>query len=168
MEYSYDPLTGELKAEVLDSSEPVVTGWDDTPPSRDVRVVGSWEVEPNPDGVTVTRNAQPPEIPERLAEQLRAQAEREGRPVRSAHTVRHDHDLDTRETQASIRRARSRTELSPDYSKVLERLQAANQPRQAPNRRRGRAKDNGEKKGGYKMPEIIITLDNGDRRRTRL
>ena len=35
--------------------------------------------------------------------------------------VRHDHDLDTRETQTSQRRARSTT-LNGDYAKMLEKL----------------------------------------------
>ena len=46
VEYRYDPATGEFEAKVLSSSEPVVTGWDESPPQRDERHVGTWDIVP--------------------------------------------------------------------------------------------------------------------------
>ena len=84
--------------------------------------------------------------------------------------VRHDRDLDTRETQTSQRRARSTT-LNGDYAKMLEKLCRTTQRAQkASQRRRGRARPD-EKKGAYKLPELVVTIDTGgggSRRRTRI
>ena len=46
VEYSFDPSNGEYSARRVESSEPVVTGWDETPPSSDQRSVGGWDVRP--------------------------------------------------------------------------------------------------------------------------
>ena len=126
-------------------------------------------VEPNPDCVAVSRRNQDPEIPERVKKQLRDQAEREGGAVSTTNVVQLDHNLDTRETQTSQRRARSTT-LNGDYAKMLEKMQDNQRAQKASKRRRGRARPD-EKKGGYKLPELVVTIDTGgggSRRLTRI
>ena len=116
-------------------------------------------MEPNPDSVAVSRRNQDPEVPERVKKQLRDQAEREDGAVSTTNIVRHDHDHDTRETQTSQRRAKSTT-LNGDYAKMLEKLQDMQRAQKASKRRRGRARPD-EKKGGYKLPELVVTIDTG-------
>ena len=51
VEYSYDPETGEFHARIVDSTSPVVTRWDDSPPELSERPVGTWDVTPTANGV---------------------------------------------------------------------------------------------------------------------
>ena len=103
VEYSYDPSTGEFAARVVSSSEPVVTGWDYSPPQQDEREVGSWDVRPTEDGVTAANQGRV-EIPESVKDRLRAEASVTGEPVTTSTTLRYQHDLDTRETQSRVPR----------------------------------------------------------------
>ena len=80
VEYSYGPSTGEFAARVVSSSEPVVTGWDYSPPQQDEREVGSWDVTPTEDGVTAANQGHV-EIPESVKDRLRAEASETGEPV---------------------------------------------------------------------------------------
>ena len=77
----------------------------------------------------------------------------------TTNVVRHDHDLDTRETQTSQRRVRSTT-LNGDCAKMFEKMQDNQRAQKASKRRRGRARPD-EKKGGYKLPELVVTIDTG-------
>ena len=141
VEYSYDPSTGEFAARVVSSSEPVVTGWDYSPPQQDEREVGSWAVTPTEDGVTAANQGRV-EIPESVKDRLRAEASETGEPVTTSTTLRYQHDLDTRETQSRVprlsaaalaERARSRNqqngELGPRYKKILDQLNKQQQQR---------------------------------------
>ena len=85
VEYSYDPSTGEFAARVVSSSEPVVTGWDYSPPQQDEREVGSWDVTPTEDGVTAANQGRV-EIPESVKDRLRAEASETGEPVTTSTT----------------------------------------------------------------------------------
>ena len=116
-----------------------------------------WE-EPNPDGVAVSRRNQHPEIPELVKKQLRDLAEREGGAVCTTNVVRHDHDLDTREMQTSQRRARSTT-LNGDYAVREDAGQSTRAEGVQAQARRVRPD---EKKGGFKLPELVVTIDSGD------
>ena len=141
VKYSYGPSTGEFAARVVSSSEPVVTGWDYSPPQQDEREVGSWDVTPTEDGVTAANQGHV-EIPESVKDRLRAEASETGEPVTTSTTLRYQHDLDTRETQsraprlsaaALAERARSRKqqngELDPRYKKILDQLNKQQQQR---------------------------------------
>ena len=74
----------------------------------------------------------------------------------TTNVVRHDHDLDTRETQSSQRRARSTT-LDGDYAKMFEKMQDNQRAQKASERRRGRARPD-EKKGAYKLLELVVAI----------
>ena len=69
--------TGEYSARMVESSKPVVTGWDRSPPDREQRAVGTWDVTPTPDGVSVTNVDRMP-VPEDVEAQLRKEAEQTG------------------------------------------------------------------------------------------
>ena len=126
---------------MVSSSEPVVTGWDYSPPQQDEREVGSWAVTPSSVGVTAANQGRV-EIPESVKERLRAEASETGEPVTTSTTLRYQHALDTRETQSRVprlsaaalaERARSRNqqngELDPRYKKILDQLNKQQQQR---------------------------------------
>ena len=55
----YDPETDEFHARIVDSSEPVVTRWDDSPPEQTERPVGTFDVTPTEAEYRLTRPAGP-------------------------------------------------------------------------------------------------------------
>ena len=96
VEYRYDPDSGEFTAQVVESTEPVVTGWDESAPQREERPVGTWDVIPSDDGV-VAVNQDRTAIPEEVKARLREKAAG-GDPATMQVTMNYDHDLDTGET----------------------------------------------------------------------
>ena len=98
LEYSYDPEDGEYSARVVDSSEPVVTAWDRSAPTREERDVGSLSVTPNNDGVEVYSTGRAT-IPDEVKAQLKAEAERTGETSNTTQALIYTHDIDTRDTE---------------------------------------------------------------------
>ena len=74
VEYSYDPETGEFHARIVDSSEPVVTRWDDSPPEQTERPVGTFDVTPTEGGVQAEETGRAV-VPEGVKAELKRQAE---------------------------------------------------------------------------------------------
>ena len=111
IEYSYNPETGDYSGRLVESSEPVVTAWDRSPPVPEERAVGAWDVVPNNDGVQVEASGRVT-VPESIKAQLKAQAEQTGEPTTTTATHRVQHDLDTRETDTSAEGAEFSTENS--------------------------------------------------------
>ena len=121
VEYSFDPSNGEYSARRVESSEPVVTGWDETPPSSDQRSVGGWDVRPGQDGVVADRNEGEIPIPEGIKQRLALQAEKEGGVATTTDTLDYHHDLDTRDTQAKpVRPSRARVQEAMRASRAGE------------------------------------------------
>ena len=121
VEYSFDPSNGEYTARRVESSEPVVTGWDETPPSSDQRSVGGWDVRPGQDGVVADHNEGEIPIPEGIKQRLARQAEREGGVATTTDTLDYHHDLDTRDTQAKpVRPSRARVQAAMRASRAGE------------------------------------------------
>ena len=86
----------------MESSDPVVTRWDDDPPERDVRPVGSLDVLPTNDRVEAARSGRVAgAIPESVKARLISQAERTGETASMLTTMRYDHDIDARSTDTS-------------------------------------------------------------------
>ena len=181
VEYSYDPASGKYSATVVESSEPVVTGWDENPPDGEARAVGGWDVQPGPDGVVAEKNAGEMEIPPHIRKRLREQAERDGAPVSRSDTLDYSHDLDTRETDrrrynlSAAKQSRPTAGLpeeglSEKYRAISDHLKK--QPQQLKtspggNQRR-RSRGSEDKPKGYKMPEIVIVQEQqSSGRRTR-
>ena len=182
VEYRYNPETGEFNARIVASREPVVTGWDRTPPEREERAVGTWDVTPDADGVTAS-NGQRVTVPEGIKAQLRQEAEATGEPASTTATLRYHHDLDTRETSSQARRYDTRSlaervealrnrsqtgggELGPRYQRLLARMMQAKKQRPArssQNRRASRTRK--EKLVGFKLPEIVIVQEPAITRR---
>ena len=177
VEYSYDPMTDTYDAQLVASSEPVVTEWDKSSPSRDEREVGTWDVTPADDGVIV-QNRERVTIPDAVKARLKQAADERGEAVSETSTLRFNHDLDTRETEHHARRstaelaaalmARKQRDSTQDdalgerFQKLAERFQRQQlQTRAAAkNRRSSRSKEK-EKEGGYKLPTIVITQEAG-------
>ena len=121
VEYSFDPSNGEYTARRVESSEPVVTGWDETPPSSYQRSVGGWDVRPGQDGVVADHNEGEIPIPEGIKQRLARQAEREGGVATTTDTLDYHHDLDTRDTQAKpVRPSRARVQAAMRASRAGE------------------------------------------------
>ena len=176
VEYSYDPMTDTYDVQLVASSEPVVTEWDKSSPSRDEREVGTWDVTPADDGVIV-QNRERVTIPDAVKARLKQAADERGEAVRETSTLHFNHDLDTRETEHHARRstaelaaalmARKQRDSTQDdalgerFQKLAERFQRQQlQTRAAAkNRRSSRSK---KKEGGYKLPTIVITQEAGD------
>ena len=69
VEYTYDPQTGVFDAQLVSSTEPVVTAWDRTVPTADERPVGGWAVTPTPNDVQTEQGESPDlEVPEAIKE----------------------------------------------------------------------------------------------------
>ena len=163
MEYNYDPETDEFHVRVVDSSEPVVTRWDNSPPELTERPVGTFDVTPTEGGV---------------------QAEETGERATSTTTLRYQHDLDSGETDyraprrspaelaAIIQRRNqqrdngSTSELSAKYQVVAKHLErqaqeqkAAQRQKRASRRRSGSSAR--DKERAYSLPQIVITTEGG-------
>ena len=179
IEYRYNPETGEFNARIVESSEPVVTGWDMSPPERDERPVGTWDVTPTDDGVVAT-NGQRVAIPEGVKAQLRAEAEETGEAISKTTTLRYRHDLDTRETQSGVNRlstadmaealrARNRQsqggELDSRYQSMLDRMMRAQQQQQRGRSNRRASSRLKEKQAGYQLPQIVVVQESTPTRR---
>ena len=182
VEYSYDPETGEFHARIVDSSEPVVTRWDDSPPEQTERPVGTFDVTPTEGGVQAEETGRAV-VPEGVKAELKRQAEETGERATSTTTLRYQHDLDSGETDyraprrspaelaAIIQRRNqqrdngSTSEMSAKYQVVAKHLerQAAEQKAQrqqrASRRRSGSAAR--DKEPGYSLPQIVITTEGG-------
>ena len=98
VEYSYDPDTDRFHAKLISASEPVVTAWDKSPPHRDERPVGTWDVTANNDGIQVTDSGRVG-WNEDTKEELRRQAQQTGARVSTVSTMRYRHDIDSQDTQ---------------------------------------------------------------------
>ena len=175
VEYRYDPSNGEFDAVVVESSEPVVTGWDRTAPDREERSVGTWDVTPTNDGVLSERSGRVA-VPEGVKARLVAEAEETGEPSSTIAKVRYRHDLDTRETAAvrprltaaAVMRARSRQprdELSDGYRRILANHTKAQQQKRASNRRRSGRRRDDTKDGPYTLPDLVVAYDGSSERR---
>ena len=92
VEYSYDRETGEFHARIVDSSEPVVTRWDDSPPEQTERPVGTFDVTPTEGGVQAEETGRAV-VPEGVKAELKRQAEETGERATSTTTPRYQHDL---------------------------------------------------------------------------
>ena len=178
VEFNYDPETGHVDAKVMDSTEPVVTGWDSSPPERDERAVGTWDVTPTDEGVTVTSDGRV-SIPEDIKDRLKAQAEETGEPASTTVTLRYQHDLDTRSTRSeyrggpaemaeALREQRPAGELSEKYKLMLENLQRKveeKQPTARAGRRRSASRRDDLKKPNYSLPQIVVVQEAASPRR---
>ena len=192
--FQYDPSNGEYSANIVESSEPVVTNWDETPPASDQRSVGGWDVVPGQDGVVADRNEGEIPIPEGVKQRLALQAEKEGGVATTTDTLDYHHDLDTRDTQAKpVRPSRARVQeamrasragepgagaagagaddagggLNDKYSKLREmqqQQQKAPKPAAPAQRNRRRKSGRDDLKGGFNLPETVIVQEAGLRR----
>ena len=182
VEYSYDPETGEFHARIADSSEPVVTRWDDSPPEQTERPVGTFDVTPTEGGVQAEHTGRAT-VPDGVKDQLKEEAEETGERATSVSRLRYQHDLDTGETDyraprrnpaelaAIIQRRNEQrdsggtSELSAKYQMVAKHLerQAAEQKAQRQQRasRRRSASGAGDKERAYSLPQIVITTEGG-------
>ena len=188
VEYSFDPESGEYNAQVVESTDPVVVNWDQSAPSRDERLVGSWDVTPGADGVDATKSEQGKEIPfpAHLKAKLRKEAEREGRAVSNTKKVVYTHDLDSRETSTRVNpssagapgRGSARVyesgaarvsesangapagELNPHFQKIMEQQTKAQQERKTGQKRHASRRSE-DKQQSYKLPEIVVIQNGG-------
>ena len=99
VEYSYDPETNEVAADMVDASHPMVTTWDADPPLQDERAVGGWSVVPGLRGLDVMRSSDSPLVPSQVLAQLRQEAAATGGRVTRRLRVNHLHVLDQRKTE---------------------------------------------------------------------
>ena len=189
VKYTYNPETGSYSARLLGAYAPSVTSRDDTPPQREVRPVGTWDVLPSNESVEIARNRRVT-IPNSVREQLRRQAEQTGEPASLEASVRFDHDIDTRETVArdtgasarsrrptgsemiAYAREKKRAELQAKsnlpagWQEKLRRAlaQPDDRRRQGPKRRASsRRKDKDLR--SFKPPIIVITQEQAPGRR---
>ena len=189
VKYTYNPETGSYSARLLGAYAPSVTSRDDTPPQREVRPVGTWDVLPSNESVEIARNRRVT-IPNSVREQLRRQAEQTGEPASLEASVRFDHDIDTRETVArdtgasarsrrptgsemiAYAREKKRAELQAKsnlpagWQEMLRRAlaQPDDRRRQGPKRRASsRRKDKDLR--SFKPPIIVITQEQAPGRR---
>ena len=184
VEYSYDPETGEFHARIVDSSEPVVTRWDDSPPEQTERPVGTFDVTPTEGGVQAEETGRAV-VPEGVKAELKRQAEETGERATSTTTLRYQHDLDSGETDyraprrspaelAAIIQHRNQqrdngtppSELTAKYQMAAKHLErqaqeqkVAQRQQRASRRRSGSAAR--DKEPGYSLPQIVITTDGG-------
>ena len=103
---AYDPDTDSFEAEIVESTRPVVTAWDDSAPAPVSRTVSSWAVTPGTDDVTIDEaDLVDFQLPADLERRMREDSRLTGEPVRETVRIRLDHDLDASAT--SVRRAAS-------------------------------------------------------------
>ena len=128
VQYTYNPDTDSVEGQVVEASDPVVVGWDPSPPMQEERMVGGWDVLPHRDGVSAaTTEARELEIPDSVRDRLKQEAEkRPGEPVSVRSLVTYHHDLDTRETDFDMSElqahqgARLPTPADPDDELTLQ------------------------------------------------
>ena len=135
IEATYDPDTGQYSARLVESSDPVVTQWDESAPERDERDVGSWTVLPGRDDVQANGSGRVT-IPDNMRAALKRKAEETGETASATASLRYTHDLDTRNTSVSrkrppadvmVQRALARNgakpagALAPKYQRALDR-----------------------------------------------
>ena len=104
MRYTYDAKQGAAKAEyVLVQENPDVITRDSTPPTAVARSVGALSVTPSGREVNASRDvaAAPLRVPEDIADRLRAESERTGRPASVDVSYRYTHDVDEQRTTVS-------------------------------------------------------------------
>ena len=166
----------------MDSSEPVVTRWDNSAPAHEERPGGTFDVTPTNDGVQAEHTGRTT-VPEGVKDQLKEEAEATGERATSVSRLRYQHDLDTGETEykpprrspaelAAIiqrrnqRRDNSSSELSAKYQAVARHLErqaqeqkVAQRQQRASRRRSGSAAR--DKEPGYSLPQIVITTESG-------
>ena len=97
VEYSYDPETDEFHARIIDSTEPVVTRWDNSPPLQEERPVGTFDVTPNESGVQAEHTGRAV-VPDGVKDELKEQAEETGERASSTALLKYQHDLDSGQT----------------------------------------------------------------------
>ena len=181
VEYSYDPETDEFHARIVDSSEPVVTRWDDSPPEQTERPVGTFDVTPTEGGVQAEETGRAVVL-EGVKAELKRQAEETGERASSTALLKYQHDLDSGETDyraprrspaelaAIIQRRNEQrdngapSELSAKYQMAAKHLErqaqeqkAAQRQQRASRRRSGSAAR--DKEPGYSLPQIVITSE---------
>ena len=125
--YSYDPDTDTFRA-VVDADRPRVTRTDDSPPDGGARPVGGWHIRPTAHGVEAAARDVNPQVPDDIADELRARAEAEGGLVSTTTRREFEHDLDTGVTE------RRRVDTKELAARVL-RPPAAGRPASAEARR---------------------------------
>ena len=162
VEYSYDPDTDEFQARIVDSSEPVVTRWDDSAPAHEERPGGTFAVTPSFEGVTAEHTGRTT-IPEGVKDQLKEEAEETGERATSVSRLRYQHDLDTGETEyrpprrspaelAAIIQRRNQqrdngsppSELSAKYQMVAKHLERQAREQKAQRQQRASRRRSGE------------------------
>ena len=177
IEYRYDPETDTVDGRIVQTSEPVVTSWDDSPPTQEQRAVGTWDVTPGPEGVEVEGGARVT-VPDNMKAQLKQQAEGLGEPVTKTVALRYQHDLDTGTTRQDSRGSpedmvkalkakntpKDGTDLNDKYKQMMEALQRKameqkqQQQQQRTNRRSASSRAN-EKTPSYKLPQIVVVQE---------
>ena len=183
MRRRYDPETDEFHARIVDSSEPVVTRWDDSPPEQTERPVGTFDVTPTEGGVQAEETGRAV-VPEGVKAELKRQAEETGERATSTTTLRYEHDLDSGETDyraprrspaelAAIIQRRNQQrdnggtgEMSAKYQMVAKHLEKQAQEQKAAQRqqrasRRRSGSNAREKERAYSLPQIVITTEGG-------
>ena len=176
--------TDGFHARILNSSEPVVTRWDNSPPELSERPVGTWDVTPTANGVQAEQTGRSV-VPEGVKAELKRQAQETGERAASTETLRYQHDLDSGETDyraprrsvselaAALQARRNQQgggdqELNARYKRVADLLsQQAQERRAAQNQRprRGRSSNAGDKERGYKLPQIVVVQEPMNSRR---
>ena len=164
-EYRYDPDSGEFTAQVVESTEPVVTGWDESAPQREERPVGTWDVIPSDDRV-IAENQGRAAIPEGVMARLREKAAG-GNPATTQVTMNYDPDLDTGETTTrnprpvdvnrlmGVKTTQQMSQLNdPDkYAQIAERMAEASARSRPPRQRRASRRYDDVKDGGTRCPQ---------------
>ena len=152
-----------------------MTAWDRSPPQKDERAVGTFDVIPTDNGVQAS-NVGRLTTPDSVKAQLRAEAQRTGETATQTTRLRYTHDLDTHETDARAPRrsyaslatklakngaAQPAGALSPRMQKAYEKMTRSLQRGKSDRatRRRARGSATREKERAYKMPEIVIIQD---------
>ena len=175
VEYSYDPASEQYSARMVTSSEPVVVGYDQTPPSQTERPVGTWDVMPTREGLTFENNERVP-VPEGVKAELKQQAEQTGEVATTTTTVRYDHDLDSGETDArptggnsigaKIRAIQARQNgsaagnLNPQGKRAMDQIASARaQTARSKARRRSSSRRDPLKDSPAQLPELVVVQE---------
>ncbi len=105
---SYDSISDSFSTELLDYDDPVVTGWDLSPPQQTARQVGGLSLTPKRRGVTAEHDAfmdRAAEVDPAIQQELRRKAAKSGGGVVSGdYSLSFDHDLDAETTSALYER----------------------------------------------------------------
>ena len=163
LEYSYDPETREYSARVVETTRPVVTGWDRTPPQTDEREVRSWGVSPSDNGVQAEQRTDAATMPKHIASALAEESERTGERASKTHRYQFDYDLDTRKLSSSRDAVLSETERMAQDRRFAANLQKAQEAerRSRSRQREGRPLKSGRRHkddaGPTRLPEIYIS-----------